>query len=240
MSTEPESFLTRWSRRKRATERAAEGAKEQRTEKVAPVVPAPSPAKDADEAGAQPGAVSAPAHPAGTPEVPLPPIESLDGLRSDYRAFFPQPVAEDVRHAALKKLFADPHFNKMDMLDVYVDDYTQFEPLPAAMQLRLASGRDFLLDSERAPLETAEAESGAASDTTEPLVAAADEDRVVAARPGAGGEPDNSDDARVESRPALTSAPTSADSANDSQESVDIASSSVLSTKTTARDPSSS
>ena len=89
--------------------------------------------------------------------MPLPPIESLDGLRSDYLAFFQQPVADDLRRAALKKLFADPHFNQMDMLDVYVDDYTQFEPLPAALRLRLPSARDFLLDSERAALEAAEA-----------------------------------------------------------------------------------
>src|SRR5262245_11740464 len=179
MSTDPESFLTRWSRRKRAAERA----KEPSAESVAPVVPAASPVKDAAEAGAQPGAGSAPAHLAATPGVPLPPIESLDGLRSDYQAFFQQPVAEDIRHAALKKLFADPHFNKMDMLDVYVDDYTQFEPLPAEMKLRLPSARDFLLDSERAELEAAEAASVAAGDTTEPLVAAADEHRMVAASP---------------------------------------------------------
>jgi hypothetical protein len=90
-------------------------------------------------------------------EVPLPPIESLDGLRSDYQAFFQQPVDDELRRAALKKLFADPHFNQMDMLDVYVDDYTQFEPLPAALRLRLPSARGFLLDSEREALEAAEA-----------------------------------------------------------------------------------
>ncbi len=99
-----------------------------------------------------------------TTEVPLPPIESLDGLRSDYQAFFQQPVADDLRHAALKKLFADPHFNQMDMLDVYVDDYTQFEPLPAAVRMRLPSARDFLSDSERAAVEAAEAPTGAAGD----------------------------------------------------------------------------
>ena len=94
----------------------------------------------------------------------MPPIESLDGLRSDYQAFFQQPVADDLRHAALKKLFADPHFNQMDMLDVYVDDYTQFEPLPAALRMRLPSARDFLLDSERAAVEAVEAPTGAAGD----------------------------------------------------------------------------
>jgi len=45
---------------------------------------------------------------------------------------------------------------------VYVDDYTQFEPLPAALRLRLPSARGFLLDSEREALEAAEAADAAA------------------------------------------------------------------------------
>jgi len=46
-------------------------------------------------------------------------------------------VDEDVKRAAIKKLFTDPHFNVMDGLDVYIDDYTNFEPLPADMLARL-------------------------------------------------------------------------------------------------------
>jgi hypothetical protein len=176
--------------------------------------------------------------------MPLPPIESLDGLRSDYQAFFQQPVAEDIRHAALKKLFADPHFNKMDMLDVYVDDYTQFEPLPAAMKLRLPSARDFLLDSERAALE-AEAPSDAAGATTEAPVAATGEDRgVLPSTDAVGVKPGNSNDAGAESASAastsaLTAAPDVAPSdllsANGPEKSVDVASSSVPAGKATAR-----
>ena len=164
MSAEPESFLTRWSRRKRAAEREAERPA---ADTAAPQVPPAPAAKPAGEGVAANGPVSASAsarEPAATTEVPLPPIESLDGLRSDYQAFFQQPVADELRHAALKKLFADPHFNKMDMLDVYVDDYTQFEPLPAAMRMRLPSARDFLSDSERAAVEAVEAPTGAAGD----------------------------------------------------------------------------
>jgi hypothetical protein len=29
-----------------------------------------------------------------------------------------------VKNAAMKKLFADPHFNVMDRLDIYIDDYS--------------------------------------------------------------------------------------------------------------------
>lgn len=161
MSSEPESFLARWSRRKREAEREAErpaeaaaaeepaaGSATAGAEGVARVAPVPVPAATRD--------------PAATTEMPLPPIDSLDGLRSDYEAFFQQPVDDELRRAALKKLFADPHFNQMDMLDVYVDDYTQFEPLPAALRLRLPSARGFLLDSERQALEAAEAAEAAA------------------------------------------------------------------------------
>lgn len=158
MSDEPESFLARWSRRKRKAERDTE-----RPADTAPQDQTPAKLAGAAAAESAPVAASASAaaarEPVPTNEVPLPPIESLDGLRSDYQAFFQQPVDDKLRHAALKKLFADPHFNKMDMLDVYVDDYTQFEPLPAAMRLRLPSARAFLSDLERAALEASEAES---------------------------------------------------------------------------------
>ena len=42
-------------------------------------------------------------------------------------------MGEDVRRAALKKLFSDPRFNVMDGLDVYIDDYSKTEPIPPEM-----------------------------------------------------------------------------------------------------------
>jgi len=209
MSADSESFLARWSRRKLAAERAAERP----AESSAPDEASALPAKDASEEAA--AGVSAPApgpasDPAASTEVPLPPIESLDGLRSDYEAFFKQPVAEELRRAALKKLFADPHFNQMDMLDVYVDDYTQFEPLSDAMRLRLPSARDFLLDSERAELEAAEASAGADEAAREPAVAAARGDLDPATSSGDGGEGVDSASAAAPLEPASarTSMPT--------------------------------
>jgi hypothetical protein len=35
-----------------------------------------------------------------------------------------------LRRSALKKLLADPRFNVMDGLDVYIDDYSKADPLP--------------------------------------------------------------------------------------------------------------
>jgi hypothetical protein len=38
-----------------------------------------------------------------------------------------------VKRAAVKQLFRDPRFNVMDGLDVYIDDYTQADPIPPDM-----------------------------------------------------------------------------------------------------------
>jgi hypothetical protein len=184
MSSEPESFLARWSRRKREAEREVERP----AESAAAEAPAAASTTPGDQEVARDASTPPPveAREAAAPtDVPLPPIDSLDGLRSDYQAFFQQPVDDELRRAALKKLFADPHFNQMDMLDVYVDDYTQFEPLPAAMRLRLPSARGFLLDSEREALEAAEAVA-AAGDASGAEVAAGLEKGEPAASPAVG------------------------------------------------------
>jgi hypothetical protein len=105
-----EEFLSRWSRLKQQA-------------REVPAAPQPA-APDAKAAEAPPE---------------LPPVEEL-GMDSDYRGFFHPRVNEDLRRTALKKLFSDPHFNVMDGLDTYIDDYSKPDPLPAAMlaQLRQA------------------------------------------------------------------------------------------------------
>jgi hypothetical protein len=50
-------------------------------------------------------------------------------------------VAPEVKNAALKKLFTDPHFNVMDGLDTYIDDYGKPDPLPAGMLRRMAQSQ---------------------------------------------------------------------------------------------------
>jgi hypothetical protein len=79
-------------------------------------------------------------------KVPRPELPPLDKLTpdSDYRAFFHPEVDEDVRRAALKKLFSDPRFNVMDGLDVYVDDYSKTEPIPPAMLAGLRQAQKIL------------------------------------------------------------------------------------------------
>jgi uncharacterized protein DUF3306 len=116
-----EQFLSRWSRLKR-------DAKEQSPD----LEPPP---------GIQP-----PASLVADPNTSLPQLPPLDELTldSDYRDFFHPKVDEKVRLAALKKLFSDPHFNVMDGLDVYIDDYSKPDPIPAAMLAQLRQAQKIL------------------------------------------------------------------------------------------------
>ena len=54
-----------------------------------------------------------------------------------------QGVPPEVRNAAVKKLFADPHFNVMDGLDIYIGDYNTPDPMPPGMLEKMV-GAQFL------------------------------------------------------------------------------------------------
>ncbi len=60
---------------------------------------------------------------------------------SDFKPFMAGGVSPEVRNAAMKKLFADPHFNVMDGLDTYIDDYSKFDPIPESMLRQMASAK---------------------------------------------------------------------------------------------------
>ena len=85
-----------------------------------------------------------------------------------------------VRRAALKKLFSDPHFNVMDGLDVYIDDYSKTEPIPAAMLAGLRQAQNIFQWAK----EDAEAREKVQSDSQH-LPRATDEVSSVLAPPGA-------------------------------------------------------
>ncbi len=61
----------------------------------------------------------------------------------DFRPFVRTDVDPEVRNVALRQLFSDPHFNVMDGLDIYIDDYNTPNPLPASDIARMA-GASFL------------------------------------------------------------------------------------------------
>ncbi len=85
--------------------------------------------------------------PAPKPE--LPPVDSLQGLASEYQDFLRPGVDEKLRQSALKKLFHDPHFNAMDGLDTYIDDYSKPDPIPEAMLRTLEHAKGLLFDEEK-------------------------------------------------------------------------------------------
>lgn len=119
-------------------------------------------------------------------EAPVAPAElpPLDGLSfgSDFRVFMHAKVDERIRRAALKKLFSDPRFNVMDGLDVYIDDYTKEDPIPAGMLAQLQHARTTLFGAQpeqKAPPEDqplAEVPPAAHPDELEPDHGAAGKD----------------------------------------------------------------
>lgn len=80
----------------------------------------------------------------------------------DLTALLREEISEAVRRQALKKIFADPHFNVMDGLDVYIDDYSISDPIPPEMMATLRQARMLLDDEDEAVAEEAPAEMAAA------------------------------------------------------------------------------
>jgi hypothetical protein len=118
-------------------------------------------------------AAAKPASPApATPPTPARPAESLPApesltFESDFQSFLHDKVEESVKRAALKKLFADPRFNVMDGLDVYVDDYSKDDPIPEAMLAQLEHSKATLAGG-RVPEEGAPVDGDGASGTERP------------------------------------------------------------------------
>jgi hypothetical protein len=128
-----EGFLGRWSQRKQALR---EGKAIE--EPLAPAVPTPAPAVK----GSAPVAAEPPA--AAEVEAPPPPtLEDVQALtpQSDFRRYVAGDVDPEVRHAAMRTLFSDPHFNVMDGLDIYIEDYNTPNPMPASMLRKMASAQ---------------------------------------------------------------------------------------------------
>lgn len=110
-----------------------------------------------------PGA-SAPAATSGPGAVELPPIETLD-FSSDFTGFLQPKVEESIKRDALKKLFHSGQFNTMDGLDVYIDDYNRFEPIPEEMLRRMEQARGLLFprEEEGQPAQTSDSSANAAA-----------------------------------------------------------------------------
>ena len=107
--------------------------------------------------------VAEPAPASAGEERRLPTLEDVQqlGRDSDYSAFVTPGVDPAVRRLALRKLFADPHFNVRDGLDVYMGDYTQPSPVPAAMLASFAHASAWLGLGPEPERQTTQAPGGA-------------------------------------------------------------------------------
>ena len=150
-----ETFFSRWSRRKAQVRQEA-----------APIAPPLAEAEQSPAAEAATMLATAPAAVADVAEtterseaggptavrsVPPPTLDEVKSLTpaSDFSRFVAPGVDSGVKNAAMRKLFTDPHFNVMDGLDTYIDDYGRADPIPKSMLRQMVQARMLgLLDDE--------------------------------------------------------------------------------------------
>mgnify|MGYP000184472508 CR=1 FL=1 len=127
------NFLSRWSRKKAGlTEETAS------TPSVAPVAKVTTPTPVPENEDRELTKSSSDQDQIKPPPPTLDDVEKIDVKSPDFSAFMRPDVDPLVQQAALKKMFSDPHFNVMDGLDIYIDDYSKPDPLPPGMLQRLA------------------------------------------------------------------------------------------------------
>jgi len=234
-------FLRRWSQRKLAAARESTPDAPLTAGVATPPVAAGTRPVSSDgvaaTTGTPPPAVLAAAAPAaGDDAAPLPSIDTLD-FDADFTRFLAPKVDETVRRQALRKLFSDPRFNVMDGLDVYIDDYSKFEPIAPDVVAQLRHARHIFNPPqtrvnesgyvEDIPDEAPDASAAAEADAAhEPANAAApasgtvdraDEPVAVGASladPGPAGVPPDGDATRIADRAPEAAPAAAADAAS--------------------------
>jgi len=190
-----DGFLGRWSKRKL-------DVKEGREVEVEPVArPVPPPQPSPGGGGSEQPLTKAGAGDAVIPPPPLgeggsggtepmPPPLTLEDVKaltadSDFSRFAASGVSPEVKNAAMKKLFSDPHYNIMDRLDTYIDDYSQPDPMPESMLRQLASAKFLHLfdQEEKEEAEAAEAARQARDVADNPTVQSVAQSETEAAPP---------------------------------------------------------
>ena len=151
------NFFGRWSQRKVQARHEDLPAGEP-TKPAEPAEPAKSAAKVSQAPDGSP--VAATGNGLQSDVITQPTLEDVAKLTvdSDYSAFAARNVDSKIRNAAMRKLFAgDPHFNVMDGLDVYIDDYSVGVPIPKSMMRQMVQARflglldDELVDQDKPP-----------------------------------------------------------------------------------------
>jgi len=145
MAEGTDGFLGRWARRKND---ALQGKPMDEPTPVAAVPAAGKPVGADATFPTKTAGQPAPGAESANPAEPSEPIKhlSLDDVKdltkdSDFKPFMNPSVEPGVRNAAMKKLFSDPHFNVMDGLDIYIDDYSKPDPLPLSMLRQMTSAK---------------------------------------------------------------------------------------------------
>ena len=154
-----DGFLGRWARRKNE---ALQGKPLEEPVLAVPPVPLPVAAANAVVVPGEPPADDAAREPVR--ELSLDDAKLLT-KDSDFKPFMASNVGPEVRNAAMKKLFADPHFNVMDGLDIYIDDYSISEPIPEAMLRQMTSAKFLKLFDDEEEDEDGKKNKAAAEST---------------------------------------------------------------------------
>lgn len=144
MSEDKPGFLSRWSRRKLDAQHElplAEPASTAPTPAATTSSPVATDTAEPLPAGTEP--VAPPTAPGSSEPKPLPTLDDVAALTadSDFSIFVGKGVTPEVKNAAMKKLFSDPHYNIMDGLDIYIDDYSQPEVMPPSMLRKMVGAR---------------------------------------------------------------------------------------------------
>ena len=185
-----DDFLARWSRRKLASKAGPDRP-------TADAIPVPTgiqstvsaPAVAHAPAGTQSTSTAGPDRPtadvvpaqAGT-QSPLPSVESLTP-DSDFTPFMTAEVDPGTKRRALKALFQDPRFNVMDGLDVYIDDYSKPDPLPAGWLEKMNQFAHLGDRGQRDRDEAAKAEAAAQAPQAVPPAEKIEPEQLLAATP---------------------------------------------------------
>jgi Protein of unknown function (DUF3306) len=162
IDAEDSGFLSRWSRRKALVRQGAEVSAlappvvDLATAPLAvPVAVQLHPVEAAMPlvVQAEPAAADTAPAPAAVEAEPALTLNDVAALTRDsnFARFVRPGVQPDVKNAALSKLFTDPHFNVMDRLDTYIDDYGKPDPLPEGMLRQMLQAHVLgLFDHEKA------------------------------------------------------------------------------------------
>jgi hypothetical protein len=177
------NFFSRWSQRKQAVKQGAHLAEPLPKANAQPQTNPLHATTQNGPLATQAGALqknTAPNSQSTTTEEPAKvlTLEDVSKLtpESDFTSYMTQGVSPEVRNAAMKKLLADPHYNIMDGLDIYIGDYNTPDPLPEGMLAKMVGAQ--FLGLVKAPEDVAqsapsEAQSQEASETQENLPAPA-------------------------------------------------------------------